>query len=107
MTNAPDAGNGPTDRRRIRIELRRGAVALWGGIRPTLVLAGVGQPTQWGLGTWVIPADEPVTIGVYLFARGWRFGAAEIVVDPADSGVIAYRAPWLPFGPGRFSVRPG
>lgn len=66
--------------------------------KPTVVVAGRGQPAQWGVGTWRIEPGQ--TVGVYLFNRLWRFGEAETVVDP---GVVAlrYRAPWLPFGRGR------
>ena len=74
--------------------------ALYAGIRPTLVIGGRGQPTQWGLGTWQVPADESVTLGVFLFNRLWRFGEAEFTLDP-DTSRLEYRAPALPFTPGR------
>lgn len=87
--------------RRIELTLRRPWFALYAGIRPTLVIGGRGQPTQWGHGTWQVPADEPVTLGVYLFNRGWRFGAAEVTLQPGDAPTLSYRAPALPFRPGR------
>ncbi len=96
----------PLADRRVTVDLRRRAISLWGGVRPTLVLAGVAQPTQWGRGTWLIPADVPVTIGVYLFVRGWRFGDAQIVVAPSDTGVLVYRAPALPLGAGVLTAQP-
>lgn len=87
--------------RRIELTLHRPWFALYAGIRPTLVIGGRGQPTQWGLGTWQVPADEPVVLGVYLFTRVWRFGQAEITLDPHDPPALVYRAPALPFGRGR------
>jgi hypothetical protein len=66
-------------------------------VRPTVVIAGLGQPAQWGVGTWQLPADHAVTIGVYLFNRMWRFGAAEIELEPQHPPVLDYRAPAFPF----------
>lgn len=88
--------------RRIDLHLRKPAIALYAGLRPTLVIAGRGQPAQWGTGTWQVPADEAVTIGVYLFTRLWYFGRAEIALDPGHSALLVYRAPRLPFGTGSF-----
>lgn len=78
--------------------------ALYAGVRPTLVIAGRGQPTQWGLGTWQVPADETVTLGVFLFNRLWRFGEAEFVLDPTHAPALVYRAPALPFLSGRIHL---
>lgn len=97
----PTADAAPPASRRIEITFHRPMLALYARIRPTLVIGGRGQPTQWGLGTWQVPADETVVIGVYLFNRLWRFGRAESVLEPGDSAGIVYRAPVLPFGPGR------
>lgn len=83
------------------LELHRPWFALYVGIRPTVVIGGRGQPAQWGRGTWQVAA-EGETIGVYLFARIWRFGAASVDVGPDDAGPFRYRAPALPFRPGRF-----
>lgn len=91
--------------RRIELTMRRPRFALYAGIRPTLVIGGRGQPTQWGLGTWQVPADRPVTIGVYLFNRLWRFGQAEFFLEPEDGSALEYRAPVLPFLPGRLAHR--
>jgi len=91
--------------RRIDLLLRKPPLALYGGIRPTLVIGGRGQPTQWGAGTWQVPADRAVTIGVFLFNRLWRFGSAEITLHPEDAGALEYCAPILPFLPGRFRHR--
>lgn len=87
--------------RRIELLLRKPRLALYAGVRPTLVIGGRGQPTQWGLGTWQVPADRSVSIGVYLFNRVWRFGAAEFTLEPEDAAALEYRAPILPFLPGR------
>lgn len=89
----------PTHPRRIELTLHKPWFALYAGIRPTLVIGGRGQPTQWGLGTWQIPSDDPA-IGVYLFNRLWRFGQAEHTLAPDDTA-LEYRAPALPFLPGR------
>lgn len=86
--------------RRIEITMRKPRLALYGFVRPTLVIGGRGQPVQWGVGTWQVPADEAVTLGVFLFNRLWRFGAAEITLTPDDAR-LEYRAPMLPFLPGR------
>lgn len=90
---------GPT--KRVVLELSRPWFAFYASIRPTVVIDGRGQPAQWGRGTWQLPA-EGGTIGVYLFARLWRFGAASIDVARDDAGPLIYRAPALPFRPGRF-----
>ncbi|MBN9173852.1 MAG: hypothetical protein J0I70_06830 [Microbacterium sp.] len=88
--------------RRIELVLRRPWFALYVGIRPTLVIAGRGQPAQWGIGTWQVPVDQTVVIGVFLFNRMWRFGHAEVALEPEQGPRLAYRAPVLPFGRGRF-----
>jgi hypothetical protein len=91
--------------RRIELTMHRPRFALYAGIRPTLVIAGRGQPTQWGDGTWQVPTDRPAIIGVYLYNRLWRFGRAEYVLDPDEESALEYRAPMLPFLPGHFRVR--
>lgn len=93
--------------RRIELLLRKPRLALYAGVRPTLVIGGRGQPTQWGRGTWQVPADRPMTIGVFLFNRLWRFGAAEFTLEPQDASALEYRAPVLPFLPGRLRHRAG
>lgn len=75
--------------------------ALYAGIRPTLVIGGRGQPIQWGLGTWQVPADRTATVSAFLFNRAWRFGQAEFAITP-DVTALIYRAPALPFLRGRF-----
>lgn len=92
--------------RRVELRLTRPWFALYFGVRPTIVIEGRGQPVQWGVGTWQLPADRAATIGVFLFNRLWRFGQAELVLAPTDAPVIAYRAPALPFGRGRMRVQP-
>lgn len=78
--------------------------ALYFGVRPTLVIEGRGQPTQWGLGTWQVPSDQEVTLGVFLFNRLWRFGEAEFALQPDHEPALEYRAPALPFLPGRLRL---
>jgi hypothetical protein len=86
--------------RRIELTLQRPWFALYAGIKPTLVIEGRGHPTQWGLGTWQVPTNRPVVIGVFLFNRVWRFGQAEVALEPTASA-LTYRAPALPFARGR------
>ncbi|WP_323987694.1 hypothetical protein [Microbacterium plantarum] len=92
--------------RRVTLDLRRPVLHLIPGVRPTIVIDGRGQPAQWGVGTWLVPADEAVEITVFLFNRLWRFGEARVVLHPADTG-LAYRAPLVPIGPGRILVTSG
>jgi hypothetical protein len=93
--------------RRIDLTLRKPWFALYARIRPTLVVEGRGQPAQWGRGTWQVPSDRTVVIGVFLFNRLWRFGQAEFALEPGDTPALAYRAPALPFLRGRIRLDPG
>jgi hypothetical protein len=86
--------------RRIEVTLVKPWFALYAGVRPTVVFAGRGQPVQWGVGTWQVPADQTATIGVYLFNRLWRFGQAEFAIEPRHVA-LTYTAPVLPFLRGR------
>lgn len=86
--------------RRVEITLHKPWFALYFGVRPTFVIDGRGQPVQWGLGTWQVPSDRKVSIGVFLFNRLWRFGQAEFTIEP-DTDAVIYRAPALPFLRGR------
>ncbi|GAA1504264.1 hypothetical protein BJ978_000358 [Agromyces terreus] len=95
----------PHATRRIELTLHRPWFALYWGVRPTLVIGGRGQPAQWGVGTWQVPAGETALIGVYLFNRVWRFGQAEFALEPQHAPALAYRAPALPFLRG--SMRDG
>lgn len=92
--------------RRIELTLHKPWFALYAGIRPTLVIEGRGQPTQWGLGTWQVASDQTVMLGVFLFNRMWRFGQAEFALKPGDAPALRYRAPALPFGRGRIRLHP-
>ena len=90
--------------RRIELTLHKPWFALYARIKPTLVIEGRGQPVQWGLGTWQVPADQPVVLGVFLFNRLWRFGQAEFVLEPTHPPALEYRAPALPFLRGRMRL---
>lgn len=92
------------DHRRIELTMHKPWFALYFGVRPTLVIAGRGQPTQWGLGTWQVPAGESVTLSVFLFNRMWRFGEAEIALHSDQEPALEYRAPALPFLRGRIRL---
>lgn len=98
MAQDSTADDNPT--RRIAIALHKPWFALYAGVRPTLVIAGRGQPIQWGLGTWQVPSRQTVAVGVFLFNRLWRFGQAEFDVEPNVTALI-YRAPALPFLRGK------
>jgi hypothetical protein len=90
--------------RRIELALHRPWFALYPPVRPTLVIEGLGQPAQWGLGTWQVDSGETVVVGVYLFNRLWRFGQAEFALQPHDPPSLRYQAPRLPFLPGRLRL---
>jgi hypothetical protein len=79
--------------RRVSIDIRTPPLRLTLGFRPTIVIAGRGQPTQWGVGTWQLPADAHNTIVVYLHLRGITVGRAEYVLRPTDDPALEYRAP--------------
>ena len=87
--------------RRIQLTLRKPWFALHARIKPTLVIAGRGQPAQWGIGTWQVPADETVIVGVFLLTGPGRFGRAEFALEPHHAPALVYRAPALPFLRGR------
>ena len=93
--------------RRIELTLHRPWFALYARIKPTLVMEGRGQPAQWGLGTWQVPSDQSVVVGVYLYNRLWRFGQAEFVLEPHHTPALVYRAPALPFLRGRIRLATG
>lgn len=90
--------------RRVEIVLHKPWYALWVGVRPTLVVDGISQPVQWGVGTWQLPADRAARLGVYLYNRLWRFGRAEVQLEPQHPPAVRYLAPALPFLRGRFTV---
>ncbi|ROS73938.1 hypothetical protein EDF24_2945 [Curtobacterium sp. PhB130] len=96
----------PSGTTRRRVELRLVRPFLTWFARPTVTIDGVGHPAQWGDGTWAVPDAGGTVIGVYLYNRLWRFGAATVVV-PADGAADAfeYRGGLLPVGPGRLRVR--
>lgn len=87
---------------RIEVTLRRP----WYGAlqRPTVVFDGRGQPAQWGTGSWQLPAPE-VAFEVFLFNRMWRYGEARTTLRAGEVTSLVYRAPWLPFLPGRITTR--
>lgn len=72
--------------------------------KPTVVIAGRGQPAQWGEGTWQVPADGDTELRVFLFNRMWRFGDATVTISTETSGTLVYRAPLLPFLRGRLTA---
>ena len=95
------AGHMPATRR-VTIDLRRPLFAPYFGLRPTIVIEGRAQPTQWGVGTWQLPADGETEVSVYLFRWGVTSGRASRILTSTDAPTLRYRAPWLPFLAGRF-----
>jgi len=89
-----------TAKKRISIDLRRWPLRLTFGVRPTIVIDGRTEPAQWGVGTWLVPADRPVQVSVFMFVVGIRFGEATGTLGTMDAR-LTYRAPWLAFRPGR------
>lgn len=83
------AGEGAT--RRIDLTLHRPWFALYARIKPTVVFGSRGQPAQWGRGTWQVPCDETVVIGVYLYNRVWRFGQAEFALEGRHAPALRYQ----------------
>lgn len=101
-----------TTKRRVELRITRPPFTWFA--RPTVTIDGVGHPAQWGIGTWAVPDDGGTVIGVYLYNRAWRFGAATQTVGArtgtgtgTGTGTVGgaerfvYRAGWLPFGGGR------
>ncbi|WP_223690059.1 hypothetical protein [Leifsonia poae] len=88
--------------RRIEITLHRPRIGWYP--KPTVVYNGHGHPAQWGTGTWQIALDGPTSVGVFLFNRLWKFGAAETIVTADGPTRLVYRAPVLPFLPGRLTA---
>ncbi len=98
-------GPSGTTKRRVTLEVRR-PWCTWGA-RPTVTVDGVGHPAQWGTGTWAVADDGGTEIGVYLYNRLWRFGAARATVGVAGAAdeVLTYRGGALPVGAGRLTNR--
>ena len=72
--------------------------------KPTVVVNGLAQPTQWGTRNWKVPGEGSATVTIFLFNRLWKFGEVAFEVEPGATAPLVYSAPWLPFGPGR--IRP-
>ena len=94
----------PSGTTKRRVELRITRPPLTWFARPTVTIDGVGHPAQWGIGTWAVPDDGGTVIGVYLYNRAWRFGAATRTV--VDEAALVYRTGPLPFGSGRLHPAP-
>ncbi|WP_104086374.1 hypothetical protein [Arthrobacter sp. GMC3] len=69
--------------------------------KPTVVVNGVAQPTQWGTRNWKVPGEGAATVTIFLFNRMWKFGEVTFVAEPGTSSSLVYSAPWLPFLPGK------
>ncbi|MGO2540629.1 MAG: hypothetical protein ACTH8J_05740, partial [Specibacter sp.] len=42
--------------------------------KPTVVIDGTAQPTQWGTRNWKVAGD--VEVSIFLYNRLWKFGEA-------------------------------
>lgn len=73
------------------------------GPKPTVVVDGSGQPTQWGQRTWKVSGDGALTVQIFMFNRMWKYGLATFSVEPGDGQTFSYLAPFLPFGAGKIS----
>ena len=83
--------------RRVTVDLHRPVLAPYFGLRPTIVIEGRAQPTQWGVGTWQLPADRDSEVAVFLYRFGVTSGRASVTLRRTDAPSLVYRAPWLPF----------
>ena len=90
----------PAPTRRISLELRPWPLRVTFGVRPSVIVDGRTEPAQWGVGTWLVPADRPVEVAAFLYVGGIRFAQAAHALQ-LDEATLRYRAPWLPFLPGR------
>ena len=77
--------------RRVTVVLERWPIGLALGVRPAIVIEGLSQPTQWGEGTWLLPADRPTTVAVYLHLRGITWGRATRELLPSEQPRLRYR----------------
>lgn len=89
-----------TTKRRVELRITR-PWCTWFA-RPTVTVDGVGQPAQWGTGTWAVADDGGTVIGVFLYNRLWRHGSATHTVTSADATLV-YCAGWSPFAGGRLT----
>ncbi|WP_343318583.1 hypothetical protein AAFM46_14775 [Arthrobacter sp. TMP15] len=71
--------------------------------KPTVVVDGVAQPTQWGTRNWKISGAKSATVRIYLYNRMWKFGEVNFTVEPNTPAPLVYRAPWLPFLKGKIN----
>lgn len=69
--------------------------------KPTVVVNGMAQPTQWGTRNWKVPGAEATEVSIFLFNRLWKFGEVRFTVQPGAQTPLIYSAPWLPLGPGK------
>ncbi len=89
-----------------RLELTLKRPLLRWRAKPTVVLAGLGQPAQWGVGTWQLPGTmqrvgASGVLRVFIYNRVWRYGSAVYVFGETPPAALVYTPPLLPFLPGR------
>lgn len=69
--------------------------------KPTVVVNGDAQPTQWGTRNWKVRGEDPASVRIFVYNRLWTYGEVEFVVAPDATAPLVYSAPWLPFLPGK------
>lgn len=89
----------PNDIRRFELTLRKPWLGWFP--KPTVVINGMAQPTQWGTRNWKVPGEDSAEVNIFLFNRLWKFGEVSFTVQPGVQAPLSYSAPWLPLGPGK------
>ncbi len=90
--------------RRVSIDLRRWPLGVYFGLKPTIVIEGRAQPTQWGVGTWQLPADRDTEIAVFLYQAGMTWGRATTTLRPDDAPALESRSPAIAGMSGRLGA---
>jgi hypothetical protein len=98
-----DARVAPT--RNIGITTTQAQNALLYTIQPCIVIDGVAQSAQWGIGRWDVPRDKPVTITVWAQRGSMQYGLATYVLAPDGPSEIQYKAPSILDRPGSIGPR--
>ena len=99
-----------TSKKPHRLELTLHRPLLSWRSKPTVVIGGLGQPAQWGVGTWQLPqlsehGEASGMLRIFVFNRAWRYGVADFVFDGNPPAALDYHPPLLPFGRGKLRVR--
>jgi len=87
------------DIRRFQLTLRKPRLGWFP--KPTVVVNGMAQPTQWGTRNWKVSGTDAAEVSIFLFNRLWKFGEVRFTVAPGTQTPLIYSAPRLPVGPGK------